>query len=197
MTEQSLTTVGSVTTEKSRYRTYVKLGTDDKGTVFVSELKVALEANAKDEKTGLAVNWQKLENDGYSVFSENDVVKYFVKGWDGAEVLVPNPEQRLYIFQAGLNSIQSARIGAKIKELAENTTEPTPLYNGTVIDLREDINKPPERGRSMTEIEKIESLLAGLSISTEERAKILLSIEAAKAQLAVQSADALESVEAA
>ena len=162
---------GALSTEKNTYRKYVKLGT--------SEKKVQAEAQAKDSKTGLSKNWQALEDAGYTVFSENEFVRYTVKSEDGFASLVPDEAQRVYIIQCGLNYLQNAKANGYMDEVQENTPEPTPSYNQETIDLREAINEPPTR-KSLTDMEKLMKTLAALNLSPEQKQDLLISL--AKAQ---------------
>jgi hypothetical protein len=177
-------TTGALTTEKSTVRKYVKFGTDDKGSTIITDTKIQAEAQAKVTEDGpykgMPVNWAKLEKDGYTIFSENEFVRYTVKSVAGFTHLVTSEEQQVYIIQAGLNYIQNAKANKIMDEMVEGSPEPTPSSNQETIDLREAINEEPTR-RSMTPMEKIQKTIAALNLSQDEIDKILLSLAAAQA----------------
>ena len=181
---------GALSSEKITNRRYVKLGTDKEGKTVIEEQRVIAEADSKDKKTGLAVNWQKAEDDGYIQFSQNDAVVYNVKSAEGFELLCPDEEIRMYIINTGLSTIQTARAQAFMKANAENTAEPEPLYNDMTLDLRtgvgEDgefsINKTPSR-RSLSDIEKLIKQLTALGLGPDQMKDVLLSYAKAKADV--------------
>ena len=178
---------GALSSEKVTYRKYVKLGTDKEGKTIVEDQRILAEADSKDTKTGVAVNWQKAENDGFILFSENDVVNYSVKTAAGFELLIPDEEIRMYLINAGLSTIQTARANAYMKAMAEGTAEPMPEYSDATLDLRigvgEDgeysINKTPSR-RSLSDIEKLVKQLTALGIPREQQKSVLMSYAQAK-----------------
>ena len=178
---------GALSSEKVTYRKYVKLGTDKEGKTIVEDQRILAEADSKDAKTGVAVNWQKAENDGFILFSQNDVVNYSVKTAAGFELLIPDEEIRMYLINAGLSTIQTARANAYMKAMAEGTAEPTPEYSDATLDLRigvgEDgeysINKTPSR-RSLSDIEKLVKQLTALGIPPEQQKAVLMSYAQAK-----------------
>lgn len=167
--------VGALTTEKQTYRAYVSFETDANGKTVIKEFTAKAETAKKDSKTGLSENWQKLEDKGYTLLSENEFIKYTVKDETGFHALVPDTTQRTYIIQCGLNYIQNAKANAKMAELQDGTPEPTAAYNQETIDLREAINEPPSR-KSLTDLEKLERLLAGLNLTKEQKEQMLLSL---------------------
>jgi len=152
---------GSLIQEKVTYRTYVKL--NDKGEI--EEKNSKQEASAKN-KDGLAKNWEKLEEKGYTVWNENEFLKYTVNSVAGFNELVPDEEQRVYIIQAGLNYVQNAKANVKMTETVEGDDN-TPAYNGRTIDLKDEINKEPSK-RSLTDLQKVERTLKGMNLSAEE-----------------------------
>lgn len=157
-----VTSTGSLSTEKQTYRAYVKF--DEKGEI--SDIKAKAEA-AKQ------ANWKKLEENGYVQLSENDFIRYNVKTEEGFHLIVPDPEQRVYIIQCGLNYIQNAKANAAMVALKEGTQEPE--YNQQTIDLREGINETPSR-RSLSDLEKLEKLMAGLNLTAEQKKEMLLAL---------------------
>jgi len=176
---------GAVSSDKSTYRQYVKLGTVTEGDTtktVISEKRIMQETAAK-ATSGLSQNWQKAEDDGLVVFNENEVVSYAVNSQEGFELLIPDSEQRLYIINAGLGNLQTSKAQAFMKAMAENTTEPTPQFNQQTLDLRvgvgEDneysIQVAPQR-RSLTDQQKLEKTLKGLNLSPEALQQLLLSV---------------------
>lgn len=159
---------GALSTEKVTYRGFAKF--NDKGEI--TETRAAAEAQAKTPD-GVPVNWQKLLDNGWTQLNENEFIRYTVKTESGFHMLVPSEEQRLYIIQSGLNYIQNAKANSAMVALKEGTTEPE--SNMETIDLREGINEPPSR-RSLSDQQKLEKLLAGLNLSKEQKAALLLSL---------------------
>jgi hypothetical protein len=184
MADETVDSTGALTTEKFTSRKYVKLGTDDKGNTVITDTKIQAEAQAKvtDTKSpyaGTAVNWAKLEEAGYTLFSENEFVRYTVKSIEGFKHLISTEDQQVYIIQAGLNYIQNAKSNKLMDELVEGATEPTPASNQETIDLREAINEPPSR-KSLTDMEKLNRLLAGLNLTAEQKKDLLVSLAASQ-----------------
>ena len=194
ITEQA----GSISQEKQTYRAYVTYETDAKGNTVLKEIKAQAEADKKDKDSGLSVNWQKLENAGYTLFAENEFVKYSVKTKAGAELLVPDEAQFVYIFQCGLNYIQNAKANAVMTAVKEGTPEPEPEFNQAVIDLRDgvdedgkySINETPTR-RSTSSLDKFikqaDALLTAMGVPEDEKAA---KIAAMVASLSATSEDA-------
>ena len=190
-TPEQAGTVGAVTSEKQTYRTYVLTAVGEDGKTVIKETRILAEADKKaPEKdkngapnpyAGLAINWAKAEEDGLTLFSENEVIRYNIKSLDGAEFLSPDPAIRLYIYQVGLASVQTARANALMKAQKEGTADPEPEFNQVTVDLRTgtddegsySLNRAPSR-KSVSEIEKFtrqaNSLLAAMGIPEEERA---------------------------
>jgi hypothetical protein len=173
-------TTGALTTEKFTSRKYVKLGTDDKGNTVITDTKIQAEAQAKvtDPKSpyvGMAVNWAKLEEAGYTLFSENEFIRYTVKSVEGFQHLIPAEDQQVYIMQAGLNYIQNAKSNKLMDELLEGAPEPTPASNQETIDLREAINEVPKR-QSLTGLEKLLKMLPNISLTDDERKNLIATL---------------------
>ena len=176
---------GAVSSDKSTYRQYVKLGTVTEGDTtktVISEKRIMQETAAK-ATSGLSQNWQKAEDDGLVVFNENEVVSYAVNSQEGFELLIPDSEQRLYIINAGLGNLQTSKAQAFMKAMAENTTEPTPQFNQQTLDLRVGIGEDNEysiqvapQRRSLTDQQKLEKTLKGLNLSPEALQQLLLSV---------------------
>jgi hypothetical protein len=191
------TEAGALSTEKVTYRKYVKLDTDKEGKTIVSDQRILAEADSKDKKTGLAVNWQKAEDDGFLLFAQNDVTTYNVKTREGFELLVPDEEIRMYVINTGLSTIQTARANAFMKAMKEGAAEPEPEYNDATLDLRvgvgEDgeysINKTPSR-RSLSDIEKLIKTLTSLGMTPEQQKVVLMSYGAALTQVSAATEEA-------
>jgi cysteinyl-tRNA synthetase len=182
-------TAGSVTTEKTTYRTYVKYGTENvKDSVTgevtakttITEIQAKAETAKKDKDTGVSANWVKAEKDGFSLLTENEVIRYTVKSKAGIDLLVPDEAQQIYIFQSGLNYLQNSKANAIAVALKENTPEPEPEYSNATIDLREAINEPPSR-RSLSEIDKLVKLLTAMGVPANKQAEVIATMLAAKA----------------
>ncbi len=176
---------GSISTDKSVYRRYVQFGTITEGDstkTIIKEQRIMQEAAAKDKKTGLAQNWQKAEDDGLELFNENEVISYAVNSEDAFTLLVPDAEQRLYIINAGLGNLQTSKAQSFMKAMQENTTEPTPLFDGVTLDVRVGISddgeysiqNAPQR-RTLTDQQKLEKLLKNMKLSPDQLQAMLLS----------------------
>lgn len=184
---------GALTSSKVITRRYVKYGTDDSGKTVITATRILSETDKKEPEklkdgtpnpqAGMSVNWATAENEGFTLFSENEFIQYDVTSFEGAEALSPDPAIRLYIYRTGLANVQTARSQAAMKALKENTAEPEAEFNQATIDLRTgtddegnySLNKAPAR-RSKTDLEKLQSLLDSLGLSPEDKAKLLLSM---------------------
>lgn len=177
---------GAVSTDKSVYRRYVKLGTVTEGDTTkttIGEQRIMQETAAKDKKSGLSQNWQKAEDDGLVVFNENEVVSYAVNSQEGFELLIPDAEQRLYIINAGLSNLQTSKAQAFMKAMAEGTAEPTPQFNQTTLDMRVGIGEDQEysiqvapQRRTLTDQQKLEKTLKSLNLAPDQLEALLLSV---------------------
>lgn len=183
--EVNAASTGALSSQKVTYRKYVN---GDKE-------RVLSESDTKDKKTGISVNWQKAEDEGYTLATQNDAVVYSVKSSEGFELLVPDEEIRMYIVNAGLSTIQTARMNAFMKATTE--TDNAPLYNDSTLDLRvgvgEDgefsINKTPSR-RSLSDIEKLIKQLTALGLGPDQMKDVLLSYAKAKADVGAATEEA-------
>ena len=183
---------GALSTEKTTYRRYVKLGTvteGDTSKTVITEQRILAETSAKDKKTGLAQNWQKAEDDGLILFSENAVITYTAKTLEGFDALIPDADQRLYIFNAGLSTVQTAKANAFMKSNVENAAEPTPEFNQSDLDMRVGIGEDGEysiqvapQRRSLSDQEKLEKTLKGLNLSTADLEALLLQVASSLTQ---------------
>jgi len=186
---------GALSTEKVTYRAYVQLGTDKDGKTVIEKIKSQAEADKKDPKTGLSVNWQKLEdakdkegNPLWTLFNENEFTRYQLKDIAAFDALVPDKTQQLYITQCGLNYVMNAKANGAMTALEEGKPEPTPLFNQNTIDLRTgvgdageySINEAPSR-KSLTDLDKLIKNLVAMGLDTPEKQEpILLALAAAK-----------------
>lgn len=179
-TVQPIVEGGAVTTEKQTYRAYVQTSTDKDGKTVVEKIKAQAEAAAKN-KEGVAQNWAKIEsekdkegNPAWTLFNENEFVRYTVKSLEGFTTLVPDETQQIYIIQSGLNYLQNAKANAAMTAMKDGAPEPTPLFNQETIDLRVgvgeagefSINEPPSR-KSLTDVEKLTKMLLGMGYTQE------------------------------
>lgn len=186
------TSTGAISTEKTTYRRYVKFGTvvdGDSTKTTIKEQRVAQESSAKDKETGLPRAWADAEKEGLVVFNENTATTYNVKSQEGFETLIPDPEQRLYIINAGLNNIQTAKVQAFMKANKEGAAEPTPEFNQVDLDLRVGLGDDQEysiqiapQRRSLSDQEKLEKTLKGLNLSPDQLQQLLLSVAASLPQ---------------
>jgi hypothetical protein len=187
----------AITSEKVTYRRYVKLVAGDDGKTTIKETRILAETDKKapaklkngdtNPLAGLSVNWATAEEDGLMLFSENEVVSYDVKSFEGAELLVPDEAVRLYIFQVGLSSVQTARANGIMKAIKEGTPEPEPEFNQNTIDLRvgtddegsNSINRAPSR-RSLSDLDKLIKQLTAMGIPPEKQAAVLAALAASQ-----------------
>jgi len=189
---------GAITTEKQTYRSYVQLGADKDGKTIVEKIKSQAEAAAKN-KNGVATNWAKLEeekdkdgNPVWQLFNENEFIRYTVKSLDAFTTLVPEEAQQIYIIQSGLNYLQNAKANGAMTAMKDGAPEPTPLFNQETIDLRVgvgengeySINEAPSR-KSLTDVEKLEKMLAAMGYAPEQVQVALATLAATQAAGAV------------
>jgi len=166
---------GTISTEKSTYRSYVKYESDASGKTIVKEIQTKAGAQKLDKDTGLPTNWAELEKAGYTLFNENEFIRYTVKSIEAAQLLVPDETQFIYIFQSGLNYLQNAKSNAFMKSQKEGEPEPTPEYNQDVIDLKDAINEPPTR-KSLSDIEKLVRQLTAMGIPADRQEAVLAAL---------------------
>ena len=179
---------GAISTEKQTYRSYVKTESDANGKTVIKEIQTKAGAQKIDKDSGLPSNWADLEKDGYTLWNENEFVRYTVKTVEGAQLLVPDETQFIYIFQSGLNYLQNAKANAAMKAEQEGTPEPTPLFNQDTIDLRSgtdengkySINEAPTR-KSLSDIDKLRKLLSALGVPEDKQEAVIAAMSAAPA----------------
>ena len=207
---------GTLSQEKRLARHYVKYGNatvngetrqtlDKRSTVQESDKKepeTIKDAEGKaipNPYAGQPVSFANAERSGLEVFSENEYIQYSVKSWEGAALLIPDEAQRLYIFQNGLSNYQTSRIQASMKELVEDATEPTPLYNGVTIDLavgitNDDgtvsysIQQAPQR-KSMSDEDKLIKQLRAMG-TPEDKISLIVALMNQKAPAADEEEEA-------
>ena len=185
---------GAIETSKQTYRSYAQFGEDKDGKTVITKIKAQAEADKKD-KSGLSVNWAKLEeekdkegNKLWTLVAENEFVRYTVKTLEGFQMLVPDAAQQTYIIQCGLNYIQNAKANAAMTELVDGAPEPTAKYQGETIDLRTgvgengefSINEAPSR-KSLSDVDKLVKQLRAMGIADDQIESVLTAMAAAKA----------------
>jgi hypothetical protein len=182
-------TTSSLSTEKASYRGYVKL--DEKGEID----KIMAKAESANQDS-----WKKMEaTPGIQLLNENEFIRYTAKDLHAAQLLVPDAEQFMYVFQSGLNYIQNSKSNALMVELAENGdgTKGNPIipaHNGETIDLKEYINEPPSK-RSLSPLEKLERQIASLGLSPDMIQALLAQAAQKQAALAASTATAASTEE--
>jgi hypothetical protein len=189
VTEQA----GVLTQEKLTYRKFVKLGTDADGKTIIEKKAVKSESDKKEPEkledgtpnphAGVAVSWTGPAKEGLSLFNENEFIRYQVKSWAGAETLVSDETQRVYIFQYGLNAIQTARAIGFMDDLKEGADEPTPAHDGETIDLITALNEPPTR-KSTSDIDKLIKQLNAMGVPADKQADFLALLLTTQAETA-------------
>ena len=185
------TNISAISSTKTTYRGYVKLGTVTEGDTtktVVTERRVSQETDAKDAETGLPRAWAQAEKDGLVLYNENTVTSYEIKALDGFEALNPDADTRLYIINLGLSNFQNMKAQSFMKANVENAAEPTPQYNQVDLDLRVglgdegeySIQSAPQRRATSVE-DKIRNMLLKSGKTPEEVEAILYSIAASMA----------------
>lgn len=215
---QNSDAVGAIRQDKTTTRRYVKFGSTDDGqgnvTKTITKSSILTEKEKKEPEklkdgtpnphANMSTDWADAERDGFEVFNENDVVSYSVTSWDGAELLNPDPAMRLYIYNRGLATFQTAVANALMKSLKEETSgELVPEFNGVTVDLRVgideegnySINKQPAR-RAVDPEDKLIKMLRATGASEEKIAAVLAIVRATAASEAAV-ADVKEEVEVA
>jgi hypothetical protein len=174
----------NLTTEVVTYRTYGAFDANSQATGVKEDGslggKPSVQSQSNDGK-----NWTAAEKRGAVVLNENAYRFYKLQNLEGFETLVPDSEQRLYIVQKGIDAIQTAAANRKQVELQEKNSKDDPdvfAYNNETIDLRDDINTPPQR-RNLTDEQKFLK-----AIGTLEASKALKLLEQFKASLIAQGA---------
>ena len=192
---------GALTQEKLTYRKFVKLGTDADGKTTIEKKAVKSESDKKEPEklddgtanphAGVAVSWTGPAKEGLTLFNENEFIRYQVKSWVGAETLVPDETQRVYIFQYGLNAIQTARAIGYMDEIKEEAGEPTPVHDGETIDLITAINEPPTR-KSTSDIDKLIKQLNAMGVPADKQADFLALLLSTQAETSTEATEAAE-----
>ena len=169
-----------ISTTKTTYRNYG--GFDEKGKAKGVTKKdeqgnpVFTENYATLSETQTKKNWNAQEEKGAVVLSQNDFLFYSLTDLAGFDSLVPDAAQRLYIVQKGIDAIQTAAANQKMAELAEKKTVEDPdvfLYNDDTIDLKEAINRPPQK-KNLTPEEKFKRAVSELSVMDPTKAFAML-----------------------
>ena len=139
--------VGIVTNNET-YRVYVKLDKDGK---IIPKETIVVTAG-KENKTWNDLDKEKEQSNGYQLALEQTVREYKAGSWDAIASLIPDEEERLTIFNSGLNSKSDRKIKSELSKLDDAgtnlATEPTDLYD--TLDL---IQEPTQR-RNLTPVDK-------------------------------------------
>lgn len=211
--------VGAIRQDKTTTRRYVKFGSTDDGqgnvTKTITKSSILTEKEKKEPEklkdgtpnphAGMSTDWADAERDGFEVFNDNDIVSYSVTSWDGAELLNPDPAMRLYIYNRGLATFQTAVANALMKSLKEETSgELVPEFNGITVDLRVgideegnySINKQPAR-RAVDPEDKMIKTMRAAGVPEDKIAAILAIVRASTAVTAEVAAAPVEEVEVA
>ncbi len=199
MTDANVTEqAGELTQEKLAYRKFVKLGTDADGKTTIEKKAVKSESDKKEPEklddgtpnphAGVAVSWAAPAKEGLTLFNENEFIRYQVKSWTGVETLIPDEAQRIYIFQYGLNAIQTARAIGFMDEVKAEAGEPTPVHDGETIDLITAINEPPTR-KTTSDIDKLVKQLNAMGVPADKQADFLALLLATQAETSAEAAE--------
>lgn len=187
-----------LTTEKATVRAYWKLfpvkdsktgeqKKDEQGSP-VFELKIQAKAESADKS-----NWKKLEDTGWTLLNENEIVRYTCKTEEAIKALISEESQRVYLTQSGINYVSNSKANAFAVEIKEGTgtspeNPPVAIHNGEEYDLKAPLNEKPGR-RALSQMEKLDKMLEAMGLSKEARVEFLrnaaASYEAAKASGAV------------
>lgn len=166
---EAITSTSNISVENKEYRTYGFVEVDDKGKesykAYGKDKKVVAEPIIS-QKTADGKAWSSAEENGNTILAENTLVFYTLEAIAGFEELVPSEEQRLYIVNKGINAIQTAAASKVQKEISEDTNQFA--YSGETIDLRDFINKAPER-RKLSETQKVMRDITALSPEAQKQ----------------------------
>jgi len=169
----------NITTDSVKFRTYGAYDSEGKPVGVDEEGKLTKGKPSTTKETNDGKAWATQEKNGATLLSENEYRWYNLLHEEGFTDLVPDPEQRLYIIQKGLDQLQTAAVNAAQNEVDDNSKQLA--NNGITIDLREAINTPPSR-RVLTDEQKF---LKTINAIGKEKAIGLL--EALKAQLQAEA----------
>lgn len=150
------------TPEKSTYRAYTK---NEAGVVSVTP-KPLIRAKTADGKA-----WDSAEAAGNTKLNENQYNFYTVENEAGFAELVPDEEQRIYLINRGIATIQTAAANFYQSKIG---TDGNFAYDETTIDLRTDLNTPPER-KKQTDTQKLTNMLAALDPTKKAEMAALLA----------------------
>jgi hypothetical protein len=167
----------NISVDNKEYRTYGVIELDEKGKeVFKAKTKEGktLADPLVRQKTADGKAWTSAEESGNTVLAENILVFYTLETLAGFEELVPSEEQRLWLVNKGIASIQTA---AAQKIQSELTEDGQFAYNGETVDLREFINKAPER-KKLSETQKVMRDITALSPDAQKQMiELLLQLQ--------------------
>lgn len=167
--EATSDSTANIITEITKYRAYGKYGVNDKGETTVEALSVMGET--KDQK-----NWKAAEEKGLTVLNETDIKFYSVSNEQGFIDLVPDADQRVYLINKGIAAVQSAAANAAMKDTDDKGVF---VNNGQSVDLRDAINKAPERQVLSPEQKALKAFGA---LDAGAQARMLESLKALLAQ---------------
>ena len=145
----------SISTTLVEYRTY--------GVVDAKGNFVGVDAKNPSvlSQTATGKNWEAAQKAGATALNTNQFKFYSLSDESALSTLVADPKQRLYIIQKGLDAIQTAaanRLQTELQEKKDKDEADQYMYNDETIDLREAINRPPEK-KNLTPMEKFERAL--------------------------------------
>lgn len=143
-TEAVTSNTMAITTNNETYRVYVK--PDKEGKIDPKETKFV--TAGKDGKT-----WKELDEDSsYTLMLEQTVREYKANSIDGIKSLIPDEEEIVAIFNAGLNAKSDRKIKAELTAITEDGKslefDPVELFDS--LDL---IQEPTQR-KNLTPVEK-------------------------------------------
>lgn len=179
------TSNGSITTEKITTRGYFKLKEDG-----IAIDKIYARAEIKDHS-----NWEKLEEQGFKKWNENQFIRYTLKTEEAFALLVPDAQRRMEIIQDGINYVQNSRMNALAiltkDGTGENGIAPEPDWNDEVIDLKEYINQAKVSKR-LSPDDQLERTLKNTGLSDDMIEQMLQAALARRAARAAQAAPQME-----
>jgi hypothetical protein len=175
----------AISTTTVEYRTYGAV--DDKGafagTKKSKEGVVTLEGNPSVlSATATGKNWDNAEKNGATLLNKNEFKFYIISDEAALPSLVADAAQRLYIIQKGLDAIQTAaanRLQTDLVEKKDKSEADAYMYNDDTIDLREAINRPPEK-KNLSPEEKFSRAVS--TIAPDVLAKLLADLQAKMGQ---------------
>ncbi len=140
-------------------------------------------------QTQTGKNWTKAEEAGATILNRNQYKFYTLADEAGFATLVPDPTQRLYLIQKGIDAIQTAAANAYQTELEDKKgVKEAPdvlVHSEETIDLLADINEPPQK-KNLTPMEKFARAIPALDKNNLDQAIAMLE-QLIRAKAAEQS----------